>query len=67
MPDKFDGRVKDFIEAQLEQFETQFCHREHIEGPIEGRMHVETAIQNTKADVSIDLTRHKADYGQWKT
>ena len=67
MPDKFDMRVGDFIEAQLEQFETQFHHREHIEEPIERRMRVETAIQNTKTDISIDLTCYEADYRQWKT
>ena len=28
MPEKFDGKVGDFIEAWLEQFETWFRHRE---------------------------------------
>jgi len=67
MPEKFDGKVSDFIEAWLEQFETWFCHREQVEGPVQECMRIETAIQNTKSDISIDLPRHEADYGQWMT
>ena len=38
-----------------------------LEGNIEERTRVETAIQNTKMEMSVDLTRHEADYGQWMT
>jgi len=67
MPEKFDGKVGDFIEAWLEQFETWFRHREQVEGTVGNRTRIETAIQNTKSDISLDLTRHEADYGQWMT
>ena len=67
MPEKFDGKIGDFIEAWLEQFETWFRHREQVEGLVEDRMCIETTIQNTKSDISIDLTRHEADYGKWMT
>src|ERR1700719_4640312 len=67
MPDKFDGKVGDFIEAWLEQFETWFRHREQVEGPVDDRMRIETAMQNTKSNISVDLTRHESDYDQWMT
>jgi hypothetical protein len=67
MPEKFDGKVGDLIEAWLEQFETWFRHREQIEGPMDDRIRVETAIQNTKSEISLDLSRHEADYGKWAT
>src|SRR5277367_4844491 len=67
MPEKFDGKIGDFIEAWLEQFETWFRHQEQVEGPVDRRTRIETAIQNTKSDICIDLTRHEADYGQWMT
>jgi hypothetical protein len=67
MPEKFDGKVGDFIEAWLEQFETWFRHREQVEGPVDERTRIETAIQNTQSDISLDLTRHESDYGQWMT
>ena len=67
MPDKFDGKVGDFIEVWLEQFETWFHHQKQVEGPVDPRTHIDTAIQNMKSNISIDLTRHEADYGQWMT
>jgi hypothetical protein len=67
MPEKFDGKVGDFIEAWLEQFETWFRHREQVEGMVEPRTRVATAIQNTKPGIVIDLTRHENDYGKWAT
>jgi len=67
MPDKFDGKVGDFIEAWLEQFETWFHHQEQVKGPVDHCTCIDTAIQNTKSDTSIDLTQHEADYGQWMT
>src|SRR5579862_3248001 len=54
MPEKFDGRVGDYIEAWLEQFETWFRHREQVEGTVKLRDRVETAIQNTKSGIMID-------------
>ena len=56
MPEKFDGKVEDFIEAWLEQFQTWFRHREQVEGTVEARTCIETAIQNTKPGISLDLT-----------
>ena len=66
-PDKFDGKVGDYIETWLEQFGTWFSHREQIEGTVEDRIRVETAIQTTAGDISHQLTRHQADYGRWET
>ena len=64
MPDQFNGKVGDFIETWLEQFETWFCNREQVEGTINERTQIETAIQNTKHEISLDLTNHELDYGQ---
>ena len=38
-----------------------------MEGLVEECMRIETAIQNTKSDISLDLTRHEIDYGKWMT
>src|SRR5437667_11670194 len=65
MPEQFNGKVGDFIEAWLEQFETWFRHREQVEGDINERTRIETAIQNTKHEISLDLTHHERDYGEW--
>ena len=67
MPEQFNGKVGDFIEAWLEQFETWFRHREQVEGDINERTRIETAIQNTKHEISLDLTHHERDYGEWMT
>src|SRR5437773_3417793 len=67
MPEQFNGKVSDFIEAWLEQFETWFRHREQVKGDINERTRIETAIQNTKHEISLDLTRHERDYGEWMT
>ena len=67
MPEQFNGKVGDFIDAWLEKFETWFRHREHVEGTIKERTRVETAIQNTKSEISLDLIHHEADYGAWMT
>jgi len=65
IPDKFDGKVGDFIEAWLEQFETWFHHREQVKGPLDPHTCIDTTTQNTKSNISIDLTQHEANYGQW--
>src|SRR5436305_13766949 len=45
MPEKFNGRVGDFIEAWLEQFKTWFHHRALVEGAsVEEREQVEPAM-----------------------
>src|SRR5271169_4372616 len=67
MPDKFDGKVGDFVDAWLEQFKTWFRHREQVEGKVKQRTQVETAVQNTVSTISLDLTNHQRDYGKWKT
>src|SRR4030095_4712366 len=67
MPEQFNGKVGDFIEAWLEQFETWFRHRERVEGNINEHTKIETAIQNTKHEISLDLTHHERDYGEWMT
>src|SRR5437773_699457 len=45
MPEQFNGKVGNFIEAWLEQFETWFYHREQVEGDINEHTRIETAIQ----------------------
>src|SRR5436305_15268508 len=51
MPEKFNGRVGDFIEAWLEQFKTWFHHRALVEGAsVEEREQVETAIGLSKLE-----------------
>ena len=67
MPEQFNGKVGDFIDAWIEKFETWFRHREQIEGTIEERTRVETAIQNMKPEISLDLIHHETDYGAWMT
>ena len=67
MPEQFNGKVGDFIDAWIEKFETWFRHREQVEGTIEERTRIETAIQNTKSEISLDLIHHEADYGAWMT
>jgi hypothetical protein len=57
-PDKFDGKVGDYIETWIEQFETWFSHREHIEGMVEDPERIDTAIQTTAGDISHQLRRH---------
>ena len=66
-PDKFEGKVGDYIETQLEQFQTWFKHREQMEGKVDERHQVETAMQTTAGDISHQLTRYEADYGRWET
>ena len=61
MPEQFNGKVGDFIEAWLEQFETWFRHREQVEGDINERTRIETDIQNTKHEISLDLTHYERD------
>jgi len=34
MPDEFDGKVSDCIDAKLEQFKTWFHYRKQVEGKI---------------------------------
>lgn len=63
MPEQFNGRVGGFIDAWPEKFATWFRHREQVEGKIQERTCVETAIQNTKPDISLDLIHHETDYG----
>jgi hypothetical protein len=65
MPEQFNGRVGDFIDAWIEKFETWFRHREQVEGTIKERTRIETAIQNTKPEISLDLIHHEGDYGTW--
>jgi hypothetical protein len=65
MPEQFNGKVGDLIDAWLKKFETWFSHREQVEGTIEERTRIETAIQNTKPEISLDLIHHEADYGAW--
>ena len=67
MPEQFNGKVGDFIDAWIEKFETWFRHREQVEGTIKERTRIETAIQNTKPEISLDLIHHEADYGAWMT
>jgi Retrotransposon gag protein len=67
MPERFNGKVSDYIHGWLEQFETWFRHREQVEGAVLERTHIETAMQNTKSDISLDLTNHEEDFGQWET
>src|SRR5579859_6115849 len=68
MPDKFTGKVGDYIDSWLEQFETWFRHREMAEGTtVEEEMNVDTAIQNTSGDILLTLSRQQRDYGQWTT
>ena len=67
MPDKFDGKVGDFVDSWLEQFQTWFAHREKVEGPVDTRTRIETAIQNTRGDISLLLTKHEADYAEFPT
>jgi hypothetical protein len=67
MPERFNGKVGDYIHAWLEQFETWFRHREQVEGAVLERTRIETAMQNTKSDISLDLTHHEEDFGQWAT
>jgi hypothetical protein len=64
MPDKFTGKVGDYIDSWLEQFETWFRHREMVEGTVEEDMKVDTAIQNTSGDILLSLSRQQRDYGQ---
>ena len=67
MPDKFNGKIGDFIEAWLEQFEIWFRHRTLVEGPINERECIETAILDTDLDVSTELRQYESDYGKWST
>jgi len=67
MPEQFNGKVGDFIDAWIKKFETWFHHCEQIEGTIEEHTRIETAIQNTKSEISLDLIHHEADYGAWMT
>ena len=67
MPDKFDGKVGDFVDSWLEQFQTWFAHCEKVEGPVDTRTRIETAIQNTRGDISLLLTKHEADYAEFPT
>jgi len=67
MPDKFDGKIGDYIDGWLEQFQTWFAHREKVEGPVDPRTRIETAIQNTHGDISLLLSKHKADYAEFPT
>ena len=62
MPEKFNEKVEDFIEAWLEQFETWFRHREQVEKSIDDHIRIETSIQNTKSNINLDLIRHKTDH-----
>ena len=67
MPEQFNGKIGHFIDAWLEKFETRFRHREQVAGTILERTRVETAIKNTKPEISLDLIHHEADYGAWMT
>jgi len=67
MLEEFNGKVGDFIPDWLEKLETWFRHRAMVEGPVEPREQIETAIQRTKTDVSLNLVRHEKDYGEWET
>src|SRR5947199_1798557 len=68
MPEKFNGRVGDFIEAWLEQFKTWFHHRALVEGAsVEEREQVETAIGNTELNTCLALQNQEADFGKWMT
>ena len=66
-PDKFDGKVGDYIETWLEQFQTWFKHREQVESKVDKRHQVETAIQTTAGDINHLLMRYETDYGHWET
>ena len=67
MPEKFTGKIGDYIDGWLEQFETWFRHREAVEGPLQDEEKVDTAIQNTNADISLLLSRERKEYDQWHT
>ena len=67
MPDKFDGKFGDYIDGWLEQFQTWFAHREKVEGPVDPRTRIETAIQNTRGDISLLLSKHEADPAKFPT
>jgi len=67
MPKQFNGKVGDFVDAWIEKFELWFRHVEQVEGTINERTRIETAIQNTKPEISVDLMRHEANYGPWMT
>jgi hypothetical protein len=67
MPDKFDGKIGDYIDTWLEQFETWFRHVANFEREVDDRMKVETAVQQTESQISIELTHQQEDYGKWET
>jgi hypothetical protein len=65
-PDKFDGKVGDYIEDWLEQFETWFGYHEQVKGELENAHKIDTAIQTTAGDIGYQLSRYQGDYSYWE-
>ena len=67
MPEKFDGRIGEYIESWIERFEIWFRYRERYDAGVDQRERIETAIQDTERDVCLDLTDREKECGQWAT
>ena len=68
MPEKFDGRVGDYIDNWIDQFQTWFNHRERSEQvAVDDRERIEIAIQDCNTEVSLALRNHETRVARWTT
>ena len=67
MPKEFDGAIGDKIVGWLEKFENWFDEREKVEGTIEPKTRINTAVHNTKQTIFLTLRKHQNDYGAFTT
>ncbi|TMC16245.1 MAG: hypothetical protein E6J34_20320 [Chloroflexi bacterium] len=68
MPEKFDGRIGDKIDAWLKRFETWYRHREQVEGcVVDPREQIDTAASNTEGTISLQIQNYEDDFGQFGT
>jgi hypothetical protein len=71
MPSMFNGKVGDYIENWLEQFQSWFLHSERVEqAPVDDREKIETAMQSCEPHVSAALQNHQkqvAEFSTWES
>jgi hypothetical protein len=64
---KFSGKTGDYIDFLLKSFQVWFRHRGNVEGNIPERQQIDTAMQQTKWEIYLDLARHESQTGKLET
>ena len=67
-PDKFDGKVGDYINSWLDTFDKFFEYRERSENKeVDHEERIAIAVNNTTRPLNEELIGHERTFGTWDT